>query len=44
MSDVIKIHIKRKDERKSVKGNASKRDGFRRIFMMSHIILLVSPK
>ena len=36
MCDVIKICLKRKDERRSGKGNPYKRDGFRRIFMTSY--------
>ena len=39
MRDVIIIRLKRKDERRSVKGNLEKIDGFRRIFMSSNITL-----
>ena len=40
MCDVIKLRLKRKDERRSEK---IKRDGFRLIFMTSHMTLSVSP-
>ena len=36
LCDVIKKRLKRRDERRSGKG---KRDGFRRIFMTSHMTL-----
>ena len=41
--DVIEIRLKRKNERRSGKGNSLKRDGFRRIFMTSQLTLSVSP-
>ena len=43
MSDVIKIRLKRKDERRRGK-KTPKRDGFRNIVMTSHMTLFVSPE
>ena len=41
--DVIKIRLKRKNDRRSgkAKGNPEKRDGFRPSFMTSHMTLSV---
>ena len=43
MSDIIKIRLKKKNERRSGK-KTLKKDGSKNIFMTSHMILSVSPK